>query len=150
MQEIIITFGIDLRLLIIQGINFGILLFLLWRFLYKPVLRMLDERQKVIAEGVENAKQVEKEREGIESERAEVLKKATAEGESLMLSARERAKEDELSMTKAAEAKSNQILKDAELRAEELTREAQAENKKEAARLAVLAAEKILRNQNAG
>ena len=38
--------GIDLKLLIAQVVNFGILLFVLSKFLYKPVVTMLEERQK--------------------------------------------------------------------------------------------------------
>ena len=37
--------GLNLPGLIIQFVNFGILLFILWRFVLPPVQRMLDERR---------------------------------------------------------------------------------------------------------
>jgi F-type H+-transporting ATPase subunit b len=50
--------GISLPLLISQLVSFVILLLLLWRFAYKPVLKMLDERAKKIKESIESAETV--------------------------------------------------------------------------------------------
>ena len=45
MDEIIRVFGINWKLLAIQAVNFGLLLILLHRFLYKPLLKVIEERQ---------------------------------------------------------------------------------------------------------
>ena len=37
--------GLNLPGLIVQFVNFGILLFILWRLVLPPVQRMLDERR---------------------------------------------------------------------------------------------------------
>ncbi len=50
--------GINWFLLISQLINFGLLAFLLVRFLYRPVLDALHNRQMRIQESIENAEQV--------------------------------------------------------------------------------------------
>jgi F0F1-type ATP synthase membrane subunit b/b' len=55
MDAILTTFGIDWHLLLLQGINFGILLAGLTYFLYKPVMRMLEERSNTVRQGVEDA-----------------------------------------------------------------------------------------------
>ncbi len=47
--------GLNLPGLIVQFVNFGILLFILWRFVLPPVQRMLDERRKRIQESLEAA-----------------------------------------------------------------------------------------------
>ncbi|MDE3077132.1 MAG: F0F1 ATP synthase subunit B [Chloroflexota bacterium] len=47
--------GIDWMRLIWQGINFVILLFLLQRLLFKPVLRLMDARAQKIRDSVEEA-----------------------------------------------------------------------------------------------
>lgn len=47
--------GLNLPGLIVQFVNFGILLFVLWRFVLPPVQRMLDERRKRIQESLEAA-----------------------------------------------------------------------------------------------
>jgi len=51
--------GLDIRLLVAQLINFGLLIFLLNKFLYKPLIKMLDDRKKKIAEAAENSIKIE-------------------------------------------------------------------------------------------
>ena len=50
--------GLNLPGLIVQFINFGILLFILWRFVLPPVQRMLDERRQRIQESLEAAERM--------------------------------------------------------------------------------------------
>ena len=38
MNELFAAFGIDWKLLLAQGVNFGIVLVALWYFLYRPVM----------------------------------------------------------------------------------------------------------------
>lgn len=47
--------GLNLPGLVAQFVNFGVLLFILWKFVYPPVLRMLDERRARIQESLEAA-----------------------------------------------------------------------------------------------
>lgn len=53
------TLGINLKLFIAQLINFAVILFVLWRWAYRPLLRIMHDRQKTIAEGLDNAKKIE-------------------------------------------------------------------------------------------
>ncbi|OGL89350.1 ATP synthase F0 subunit B [Candidatus Uhrbacteria bacterium RIFCSPLOWO2_02_FULL_51_9] len=53
------TLGINLKLFIAQLINFAVILFVLWRWAYRPLLRIMHERQKTIADGLDNAKKIE-------------------------------------------------------------------------------------------
>ena len=55
MGDTIKTLGIDLPKLIAQLVNFGIVLVVLWKFAYKPILAMLDQRRDKIAESMANA-----------------------------------------------------------------------------------------------
>ena len=50
--------GLNLPGLIVQFVNFGILLFILWRFVLPPVQRMLDERRQRIQESLEAAERM--------------------------------------------------------------------------------------------
>lgn len=50
--------GLNLPGLIAQFVNFGILLFLLWRFVLPPVQRMLDERRQRIQESLDAAERM--------------------------------------------------------------------------------------------
>jgi F0F1-type ATP synthase membrane subunit b/b' len=47
MGDLFAAFGINWKLLVIQAVNFGVLLLALWYFLYTPVLTMIDERKKI-------------------------------------------------------------------------------------------------------
>lgn len=58
-MELIEKLGIDWKILIFQIINFGILVFILTKFVYRPVLNMLEKRSKMIEKGVEDAKKSE-------------------------------------------------------------------------------------------
>jgi len=55
MSDTLQTLGITWPKLIAQFINFSVVLFVLWRFAYKPVFAMLETRREKIAEGVANA-----------------------------------------------------------------------------------------------
>lgn len=77
-------FGVKPVLLIAQIVNFLILLYILKRFLYKPILKMLDERKEKISVGLKNAEEIEKKLNQIVAEREEQLKKASKEGEEII------------------------------------------------------------------
>lgn len=52
-------FGLNPLLLAAQVVNFLVLLWILKRFLYKPILRVLDDRKKKIEESLKNAEEIE-------------------------------------------------------------------------------------------
>ncbi|HMA79010.1 MAG TPA: hypothetical protein VKP88_07860, partial [Candidatus Paceibacterota bacterium] len=55
MEQLIQAFGIDTRLIVVQIINFGLLLALLSYFLYRPILNLLEEREAKITQGIKDA-----------------------------------------------------------------------------------------------
>ena len=57
MEQLISAFGIDVKLITIQIINFVVLAGLLSYFLYKPVLKILDEREEKIKQGIADAEE---------------------------------------------------------------------------------------------
>lgn len=59
MEELVKKFGIEPSLLIAQILNFGIVLFVLWRYAYKPLLKVLRDRQEKVAKSMANAKAIE-------------------------------------------------------------------------------------------
>lgn len=87
-QQIAKTFGVDWPHLISQIISFGIVCFLLQRFAYKPVLKMLEERRQLIALGKANAEKIAAELARMEVQRLEVLKKANVTAGELISEAR--------------------------------------------------------------
>ena len=52
--------GLNTTWLLAQIVNFGLLLFVLWRFAYRPVLKMLDDRKQKIQASLDYAEQVKR------------------------------------------------------------------------------------------
>jgi len=147
MGEITKVFGLDWRLLIIQAVNFGVLLWVLWYFLYHPIIKMIDERKGKIAKGVHDADKAEKRLTEIEGERVEVLTKASQQAEEILFHSKERAEEKADIRIKQAHAQSESLVASAELRAEEMKEQALRESREEIGKAAILAAAKILREK---
>jgi F-type H+-transporting ATPase subunit b len=78
-QQIANTFGVDWPHLISQIISFSIVCLLLYRFAYKPILKMLEERRRQIAQGLADTERISAELAETESQRQEVLLQANAQ-----------------------------------------------------------------------
>jgi len=76
--------GINLPLLVAFIINFVILFALLGLFLYKPVMKMLDERSKRIKESMEQAEATKAEYAHAEEEVKRLISKAREDGQTLI------------------------------------------------------------------
>jgi F-type H+-transporting ATPase subunit b len=144
MDALIEAFGINGKLLLAQSVNFGLLVAGLTFFLYKPVLKMLKERQELIEKGVRDAENASANALVAEKQRKEVLAAAEREAEERVQKSVEVGKEERAKIVERAQAQSEALLKDAELQAAELSRKALKDSEKEIARTAILAAEKIL------
>ena len=81
------SLGVNLPLLVVFVINFIILFVLLRLFLYKPVLKMLDERAKRTAEAMEQAEATKKEYEQARVEVQKQIEKGRQEGQAFIAQA---------------------------------------------------------------
>jgi len=70
-------FGVQPMLLAAQVVNFLILLFILKKLLYGPILKVLAERKKKIEDSLKNAEEIEKRLLQTEEEKEKVLEKAS-------------------------------------------------------------------------
>jgi|SRR3989344_3964667 len=71
--------GVELPLLLTQILNFSIVLFVLTKFLYKPILKALDERRHKIEEGLAWTEKAAVEEEKMAKRKTEVLREARDE-----------------------------------------------------------------------
>lgn len=147
MEKILTVFGVDWRLLVVNTINFGILLLALKYFIYSPVMDMLERRRKRIAEGVKNAELADKKLAETEASRSEVLAKAGKEADTLLAHGREKGTAKEKELIAAGEVAAESLLKDAENQARELKTQAIAESREEVAKLVVLGMEKMFKSK---
>jgi F-type H+-transporting ATPase subunit b len=87
-ERIVTIFGVDWPHLIAQIISFCIVCFVLYRFAYRPVLKMLEARRQQIAQGLANAEQIKAELARTEAQRREVMLQADAQATQLIEEAR--------------------------------------------------------------
>jgi F-type H+-transporting ATPase subunit b len=99
--------------LALQTVNFAVLVWLLHRFLYKPVLRMIDERRAEVekqyadaaaakAKAENERAAIETERAGIAAERAAALRAAATEAEEAAAARRAQAEREAAAFTDEA------------------------------------------------
>lgn len=145
MEQLFDAFGIDWRLLLAQIVNFGVLVAGLTWFLYRPVMKTLDERRAKVAQGVEDAERASEKLANADALAAQTVQGAETEAEGILASARAFAGTEKERLVGEAQARAAQVAKDAEARAEATRAAALRDSEREIARLAVLAAEKVLR-----
>ena len=147
MQAIFTTFGINWHLLLVQGINFGILLAGLTYFLYRPIMRILEERRAHVEAGVEASAAAQARLAEVESSRGEVLARAGQEADGVLSAARAAAEAKERDIVARGEASAAAAVKEAQAQAAELKERALRESKAEVAKLIVLGIEKSFANK---
>ena len=137
LEEIARTFGVDWPHLTAQIISFCIVCALLYRFAYRPVLAMLEERRKRIAEGLANAEKSKAELARTEAKQREMLEQAGAQAAKLIEEARTAAARVEQQETQKAIAAAKQIVASASEAARRDHDRMLAELKREVGRLVV-------------
>lgn len=147
MGPLLDAFGIDLSLLVAQLVNFGVLLAALTYFLYKPVMKTIDERREKIAKGVEDAAAAASAAAAADQAAKETLSAAENEAGQVLTRARTEAQTEKARLEAEAQQRADGIVRDGEARAKEAHERAVRESEKEIARLALLAAEKALRTK---
>lgn len=144
MTELFSKLGIDWRLLAAQVVNFGILLFLLQRFLYRPMLKMLDERKLRIAEGLAQAEEAAQARRDAEEWRATEAAKLHREADKVLLQAKTQAEKMRADILAQGLAEAQRIREQTKRDLERERARVFSETQKELAGLAIFAAEKVL------
>ncbi len=104
------TFGVDWPHLTAQIISFCIVCALLYRFSYRPVLAMLEERRKRIAEGLANAEKIKTELAQTEGDRQKIMQQVGAEATKLVEEARAAAARFQQEETRKASAAAQQMM----------------------------------------
>ncbi len=137
--------GINLPLLIAFVINFIILFALLSIFLYKPVLKMLDERQAKIKESMEQVERIRQEAAHSDEEIKAHLERSRKEGQAVIAQATqigERLKEE---AKQSARQEAESVISKARTEIQRERDKTIEELRAEFADIAILAAEKVIK-----
>jgi F-type H+-transporting ATPase subunit b len=94
MDSLISTFHIDAGLLLAQAINFGIIFFVLYKFAFNPLSKMLQERSQTIEKSLNDAKAIEIRLMATEKEREEVIITAKKEAQAMLEKAEQTAQQN--------------------------------------------------------
>src|SRR3989338_2822162 len=101
---------IELPQLLTQVVNFTIMVFVLKKFLYKPILKTLEERKRKIEEGLKFTEKVKEEIEKTEKNRQEIMDKAKTEARQIIEETKNSAKRLESEIITKAHKEAEEIL----------------------------------------
>lgn len=139
--------GIDWKVLLLQMVAFVILVWLLKKYVYPPLIRAIDEREKAIAESVSAAQEAEEKADEAQQKIEAQLKEARTEAATIVDTAHKEAS----AMVKEAEDKAKkraeQIVNDARSQLEVEVTKARKALRDETTELVALATEKVVREK---
>lgn len=143
-MEVLSKLGVDWKLLLAQVVNFLVLLWVLRRFAYRPMLKFLDDRSKKIETGLRDAKLASEKLSEMEKKEREVLEAARKESGAIVVRAKESAeKMGEKIITESRE-EAARIMAETRKKIENERESLRAEMKQELSGLVLLATEKVL------
>jgi F-type H+-transporting ATPase subunit b len=146
-MEALKNLGIEWPLFVSQVVNFAIFFYLANRFLYKPILGMLDKRSSEIEKGLAEAKRNMEEAKHGSEDRAKLLDDTKKESKKIIDNALIASGKMKDEMLRDAETKAKEILEMAAKRAEEEKRKMMDEVKVETKALALGIVEKLLKEK---
>ena len=144
MQEFVTHFGIDWKLFLAQVVNFSVILFILRKFAYQPILNMLRDRQENIKKGIKMSAQAEKDLKESDELRNRTLQQAHAEALGIVNRAEQIGKEKQDEILKQTDVKVEGIIGDARRVIEQEKAKMSSELVSEAGDLVRMSLEKVL------
>ena len=143
-MEALANLGIDWKLLLAQVVNFAVVLLVLKRFAYQPMLKLLDERTAKIEKGLVDAESASRKLSEMEMKEKAVLADARTEAKRILAETDEAAaKRDAAKMTET-EARVKKLLEESENKIAEDRKKMLEEAKRELAGTVLMAVEKVL------
>jgi|SRR4051812_29015656 len=136
--------GIDPVILLWQGLTFLLLIWLLYRFAYRPVLSMLDTRADRIRTSMEQAEQIKRELNEARQSAEGILNEARREGEQLRAQTQQQGQRMIASAQAEAREQREKMINEARAQIQAETENAKQQLRQEVGRLAILAATRVI------
>ncbi len=105
--------GIEPSLLLAQVVNFTIIMVVLTKFLYKPILGMLEKRKKEIEESLARSDRIRVEEEKMQTRKEKLLSEARKEAREILDEAKKQGKEAEHEIVVLAHHEASEIIEKA-------------------------------------
>ena len=139
--------SLDPSIIAIQMLNFLVLLIILWILLYKPLLKILHDREKRINDGLENAERADRMIAESEQTRLEKIKMAKIESQKILEDARKSGEKNRASIVQDAEKEAAKLIQNGRNVIDLERTKAEQELKVQAVDLIIQTAEKVLREK---
>ena len=143
-MEVLAKLGIDWKLLIAQAINFIVLLWVLKRYAYQPILRALEARTKMIQQGLADAALSQEKLASSVEEEKRIMVAAREEARDILVRAEASAKDRDAKMLTETKAKIDKMIADADAHLAEEKARLVREAKSELSELVVTATARVL------
>lgn len=143
-MEALDSLGIDFKILLAQIINFLLLLLILRKFLYGPIVGMLDKRKKSIEEGLKNAEDARLAIEKAQEDYEQKISTAVKEADKILTEAKKQAKSEAEQIISAANKNSTEMIEKTKKQIEMEKTRIISEAKRDLADLVIGATEKII------
>lgn len=131
MSGLVSSLGIEWGSLLAQIINFGILLFALWKLVYNPILKVLDDRAQMAKDAEAKSSSIDSKLDEIKALEERTLAEARKTGAKLVKDSEEISTSLKKKLTDEATISAQKIVADAEARMKGENDKFQAELKKE-------------------
>ena len=135
--------NIDPGLMLWTLITFAIAMFILWKYAFGPLQRIIDERRARVRESLEAAEETRAEAQRLLADYKESLARVRGEAEDILERARKAGEANKSEILAAAKEQSDRRVEQARQQIERDTRTALREIKTQVADLALMAAEKV-------
>lgn len=136
--------GLDWKLLIEQTIAFLILLWILGKFVYPPIIKMIDERRSAIEEGMQHAKKADEALKKAEADVADLIAKARSEADEIIARSQKEAKDIVDRAEDSAVSRAERIVEDAQVQINQDIEAARTALRDETVKLVAAATESVI------
>ncbi len=136
--------GIDWRMLVLQILAFGILVWLLGKYVYPSFVKAIDDRERTIEKSVAAANEAEARAEKSQQEIEKLLRSARSEADGIIARAHSEAAANVAEAEEKAKARSEQIVRDAHVQLQADVSKARQALKHDTAQLVAAATERII------
>lgn len=140
-------FGLNWKLFLAQLINFGIVLFVLWKWVWKPVTSGMEARTKRIEDSLNDADRITKEKAEFETWKNAEMSKARGEASTIINEAKTNAEEVKNQILEQTKNEQQNLINRAQVEMNNQKIKVLAEAQSEIAGLVVQATEKLLRSK---
>lgn len=115
-MELLSSLGVEWKLLTAQIVNFGILVFVLYKLVYKPMLKVLDDRARMVKDATEKSSSIDSKLDEIKALEEAALADARKRGAEIIKETEAAALSLKSKLEKEASESASKVVREAEAR----------------------------------